>query len=69
MGVAVLPCFLVPREAELVRLTSGTVAMSEAFLAIPPDLKDVARVKVVLDGLAEVFAHERLLLAGAPESA
>ncbi len=67
MGVAVLPCFLVPREADLVRLTPGTIAMSEAFLAIPPDLKDVARVKVVLEGLAEVFAREKLMLAGAPQ--
>lgn len=67
MGVAVVPCFLVPPEADLVRLTPGTVAMSEAFLAIPPDLKDMTRVKLVLEGLAEVFARERLMLAGAPQ--
>lgn len=66
LGVAVLPCFLVPSNADLLRLTPGTIAMSEAFLAIPPDLKDVARVKVVLEGLVELFARERMLLAGAP---
>jgi DNA-binding transcriptional LysR family regulator len=69
MGVAVLPCFLVPPEADLVRLTPGTVAISEAFLVIPPDLKDVARVKIVLDGLANLFAREQMVLAGAPEPA
>ncbi|MGH7434742.1 MAG: LysR substrate-binding domain-containing protein [Polyangiaceae bacterium] len=69
MGVAVLPCFLVSTEAGLVRLTPGTVAVSEAFLVIPADLKDVTRVKVVLEGLADVFARERSLLAGAPGAA
>jgi hypothetical protein len=37
---------------------------SEAFLVIPPDLKDVARVKIVVDALAALFERERSLLAG-----
>ncbi len=65
MGVGALPCFMVPPERDLVRLTPGTVATSEAFLVTAPDLKDVARVKIVLDALAALFVRERALLAGA----
>ena len=67
MGVGALPCFMVSLEAELVRLTPGTVATSEAFLVTAPDLKDVVRVKLVLEALAALFVRERPLLAGAAE--
>lgn len=63
LGIAPLPCSMT-RGSELVRLTPGVVTSSEAFLVTAPDLRDVARIKIVLEALGEVFAQQRALLAG-----
>jgi hypothetical protein len=50
-----------------VRLTPNVVATVEAFLVIPPDHRNTARVRLVMDALADLFARERELLAGEVE--
>ncbi len=63
LGVAPLPCFMTPGTG-LIRLTPGVVTSSEVFLVTAPDLRDLARIKIVLEALSELFARERPLLAG-----
>ena len=65
LGVSVLPCFLAAEKPSLVRLVPAVVATVEAFLVIPPDHRNTARVHIVMDALAELFTRERALLGGA----
>jgi len=62
--VSVLPCFAVPGDASLVRLTPSVVAKVEAFLVIPPDHRNTVRVRLVMDAVAALFERERALLGG-----
>ena len=64
IGVSVLPCFAVPGDASLVRLTPSVVAKVEAFLVIPPDHRNTVRVRLVMDAVAALFERERALLGG-----
>lgn len=64
LGLSVLPCFVVPEAPTLVRLTPAVVAKGEAFVVIPPDHKDTARVRLVADALVALFERERALLEG-----
>jgi DNA-binding transcriptional LysR family regulator len=63
MGVAVLPCFMTDPSIE--RLSPDVVATTEAFLVTTVDSRSVARVRIVADALANMFARERSLLSGA----
>jgi hypothetical protein len=62
--VSTLPCFVIPETPTLVRLTPGVVAQGEAFAVIPPDHRDTARVRLVVDALVALFDRERGLLEG-----
>lgn len=62
IGLAVVPCFMA--DAPLERLTPEVLATSDAFLVTTPDGKSAARVRIVGDALANLFAQERALLAG-----
>jgi DNA-binding transcriptional LysR family regulator len=62
MGVAILPCFTA--DASLVRLTPRVLTTSETFLVTTADAKGTARVRIVLEALAGIFAKERGWLAG-----
>ena len=62
MGLGVLPCFAA--DATLVRLTTAVLATSEVFLVTTADARSTARVRVVIDALAAMFARERVRLAG-----
>jgi DNA-binding transcriptional LysR family regulator len=65
LGVSALPCFVAPEYPTLVRLTPAVVARGEAFIVIPPDHRDTARVRLVVDAVVALFEHERALLEGA----
>ncbi len=65
LGVACLPCFLCGPDRGLVRVTPEALATSEAFAMFVPELRTVARVRVVVDRLVAWFAAERELLRGA----
>jgi DNA-binding transcriptional LysR family regulator len=62
IGVAILPCFMV--DVSVARLTPRVLATSEVFLVTTTDAKGVARVRIVLEALAGMFAKERARLAG-----
>ena len=64
LGLSVLPCFAAHGEASLVRLTPSLIARGEAFLVIPPDHRDTVRVRLVMDAVTALCAHERKILEG-----
>jgi DNA-binding transcriptional LysR family regulator len=62
MGVAIVPCFTA--DAAVTRLTPDVVATSEVFLVTTADGKATARVRIVCNALANLFAKEKVALAG-----
>lgn len=65
IGVAPLPCFIGDREPGLERVLSPIRDMASAlWLLTHPDLRRTARVRAVLDLLAEHLAPHRRLLDG-----
>ena len=65
IGATALPCFMGDGDAELVRLLEPQPGMDSAlWLLTHPDLRRVARIRVVLDALAGHFAGKRRLLEG-----
>jgi DNA-binding transcriptional LysR family regulator len=66
MGLAALPCYLADGDAGLARVLEPVHEMaSTLWLLTHPDLRRTARVRVVLDALADGLAQHRRLLAGA----
>jgi DNA-binding transcriptional LysR family regulator len=65
MGVAVVPCFAVSADPEIVRLLGpDTVARRGVFLVFHRDLARLARMRALIDFLVEAFAEARDLMAG-----
>ena len=62
MGIAVVPCFTA--DPSVVRLTPKVIATSEVFLVTTVDGKSAARVRIVCNALANLFAKEKSTLAG-----
>ena len=64
-GVAVLPCYLADGDPELQRLTDllPEVAVDQ-WLLVHRDLRDLPRVRAVMDSLIRLFQEERLALEG-----
>jgi DNA-binding transcriptional LysR family regulator len=65
LGLSALPCFAAQGDASLVRLTPCLIARGEAFLVIPPDHREIVRVRLVMDALTALFERERKMLEGA----
>lgn len=66
IGAAALPCFMADGHPELARLLEPQPAMDSAlWLLTHPDLRRVARIRVVLDALAGHLTGYRRLLEGA----
>ena len=64
LGISLLPCFTVPADGTLVRLTPAVIVRVEAFLVIPPEHRETVRVRLVMDAIAALFQRERTLLEG-----
>ena len=65
LGVAALPCYLGDRTPQLRRLSKPIASMStELWLVTHKDLQKTARVRAVMDWLANVLSRERALLEG-----
>jgi DNA-binding transcriptional LysR family regulator len=64
-GVAALPCYLADPATGLRRVTAPLTDMgSSLWLLTHPDLRKVARIRTVLDFMAEALAGQRALLKG-----
>ncbi|MGD2168018.1 MAG: LysR family transcriptional regulator [Gammaproteobacteria bacterium] len=65
LGVAPLPCFLGDGDTELVRLSDPPDALTmDLWVLTHPDLRNTARVKVLMTHLIEVLEAERLGFEG-----
>jgi DNA-binding transcriptional LysR family regulator len=64
VGIGTVPCFMAAGESSLRRMTPEVIANNEVFLLTAPDLQDLRRVRVVLEGVAGVFHRNRVLFAG-----
>lgn len=65
LGVAALPCVLADPDPRLERIADPVRAMdTPLWLITHPDLRRTARVRAVLDALAERLAGDRARLAG-----
>ncbi len=65
MGVAALPCFLGDPDTRLNRILPLTDELdSELWLLTHPDLRRTARVRALMDFLAEVLEKEKSLIEG-----
>lgn len=64
-GVAALPCYLADPAAELRRVTTPKPDMEGSlWLLTHPDLRKVARVRTVLDFIADALSRRRGLIEG-----
>ncbi len=64
MGIAVLPCFLADNEPNLRRLTDEVISAFEICLVFHPDVAKIARVRTVIDFIAEAIGQEAAMLGG-----
>ena len=64
IGLAMAPCFLAAAEPKLRRVTPQVLTTREIWLVFPPDAGRLARVRTVIDYVAEVLAADRALLSG-----
>jgi DNA-binding transcriptional LysR family regulator len=55
VGIGILPCFIADRDPRLARVAETDVR-AEAFVLVHPDLRFMARVRVVMDALIETMA-------------
>jgi DNA-binding transcriptional LysR family regulator len=63
-GISAIPCFLAPDLPTLRRLVPDVLVSTEAFAVVSADRRGTARVRVVIDELALLFARHRGLLSG-----
>lgn len=66
LGIAVLPCFVAAGNPSLRRLVPAVLGTSEIWTGVHEDLKDVPRVRAVLDFIHALLQRERALFAGEP---
>jgi DNA-binding transcriptional LysR family regulator len=65
LGVAALPCYLADPVAELRRVTAPLPDMEGSlWLLTHPDLRRVARIRTVLDFVADALSRQRGLIEG-----
>lgn len=64
-GTAVLPCYLADGDSHLIRIGGNISELStELWLLTHPDLRQTARVRVLLDHIAEAMIENRCRLEG-----
>jgi DNA-binding transcriptional LysR family regulator len=64
LGISVIPCFIAAGNPSLRRLVPDVLGTSEIWTAVHEDLKDVPRVRAVLDFVQALVQRERALFAG-----
>ncbi|HTQ41932.1 MAG TPA: hypothetical protein VMI75_04175 [Polyangiaceae bacterium] len=63
LGLGLLPGMFAGGDAQLVRI-GRPVAMAEGWLLVHPDLQHVARVRAVIDTLADLARQDAGMLRG-----
>jgi len=64
-GLSVLPCYLGDTDAGLIRIGSPIDEVAaDQWLLVHRDLRDLPRVRAVMDALIDLFQEERALIEG-----
>ena len=64
-GLGILPCFVGDKDPDLVRLTAPIAELgADYWLLVHPDLKNVPRVRLVMDWIRSTFKESRSALQG-----
>lgn len=67
IGVAALPCYLASQKDDLVQLTDPVPELTVGlWVLMHPDLRDVARIRCLLDFMTETIRPQADWLAGRP---
>ncbi|WP_367120557.1 LysR family transcriptional regulator [Natronospirillum sp.] len=67
IGVAILPCYLADGDEDLVQLTGPIPSLSYGlWFLLHPDLRDVARIRSLLEFMTEAVRAQSERLAGRP---
>lgn len=64
VGIALLPCTVAARRAELMAVAPGIVATTDHYLVTHRDLRRQARIRAVLDFVVDVLNRHRSAIAG-----
>ena len=64
IGVAIVPCYIASAEAGLRRVTPEVLSSRDIWLVFHPDAARVARIRTVIDFVAEVIGADAALFAG-----
>ncbi|MBI2769236.1 MAG: LysR family transcriptional regulator [Burkholderiales bacterium] len=68
LGVAVLPCFLAERSAQLKRIADAPEAGSQLWILTHAEWRNSTRIKAFMDHLSKGIRKHRDLLEGKPQS-
>ena len=63
-GLAILPCYVGDADASLERVPMPDAPSETVWLTVHKDLRDTARVRVLLDALVAMFKKDAVLLRG-----
>lgn len=64
LGLCPLPCLFGDREPGMRRALPGSIGHHELWLVVHPDLKNSARVRVLMDYLSDCVERESALISG-----
>lgn len=64
IGLAVVPCYIASPEAALCRVTPEVLSSRDIWLVFHPDGARIARIRTVIDFIAEVIGADAALFAG-----
>jgi DNA-binding transcriptional LysR family regulator len=64
IGLAMVPCYIATAEASLRRVTPEVLSSRDIWLVFHPDAARIARVRTVIDFVAEVIRADAALFAG-----
>ena len=64
IGLAMVPCYIAASEAALRRVTSEVLSSRDIWLVFHPDAARTARIRIVIDFVAEAISSDAALFAG-----
>jgi DNA-binding transcriptional LysR family regulator len=69
-GLGILPCFVGDPDPTLVRVTPPLSELSDSYwLLVHPDLKNIPRVRLLIDWIRRAFKEEKSVLEGTRKEA
>lgn len=67
-GIAVLPCFIADAVPPLQRVFHERIGVNTGWIVYHETVRDAARIRVVVDALAEFFERHEAMFSGVPSA-